>query len=155
MVGEMNKHWPSFKDYFVEAYALRLDSGSRADVAGHHGAAAVVDVSDNDSMGSIIGSISQMRVAANANAPFLLDGTSTVSNNTNELRAALVTTQQQLAVLVQAVNQPYQMPAWNPGAMTQPQYNAKAAAIPPPVVAPPSSHQPGPATQYGGYPQKE
>ena len=100
MVDEMNKHWPSFNDYFVEAYGLRLDSGSRANVAGHHGAAAVVGVNDNDSMGSIIGSISQMQMAANANAQSLSDGTSTVSNNTNELRAALVATQQQLAVLV-------------------------------------------------------
>ena len=101
-IDEMLRDWPTFKDHFTEAYETRLDSGPTAGTAGFHGAANVIDGND-DSLGSIVGSISQMQLANNANAQAMSDGLSTITASTNELRQALMTTQQQLAALAQAV----------------------------------------------------
>ena len=61
------RDWPAFKNHFTDAYETRLESGPTAAAAGYHGAAAVVG-DDDDSLGSIVGSISQMQLANNANA---------------------------------------------------------------------------------------
>ena len=64
---QQEQTWAKFKEVFVQAYELRLDSGPTAATAGYHGAAnAVAD--DNDSLGSIVGSINQLQMANNANA---------------------------------------------------------------------------------------
>ena len=84
-MDEAVRDWPAFKDHFTEAYETRLDSGPTAGTAGYHGAANVVD-GDDDSHGSIVGSISQMQLANNANAQAMADGLSTITNSTNELR---------------------------------------------------------------------
>lgn len=55
---QQDKTWDKFKELFIEAYELRLDSGQTAGAAGYHG--AVNTMSDDDSLGSIAGSIAQM-----------------------------------------------------------------------------------------------
>ena len=76
---------------------MRLYSGVIVGAAGYREATAFI--SDNGSLRSIIGSISQMQMANNANAQSHPNGMSSIINNTNELRAALVATHQQLAAL--------------------------------------------------------
>ena len=56
---QQEKNWNKFKEVFVEAYELRLDSGPTAGAAGYHGAANTI-ANDNDSLGSIVGSINQL-----------------------------------------------------------------------------------------------
>ena len=62
---EQDKMWAKFKVVSVDAYELRLDSGSTVGVAGYHGAANTM--SNNDSLGGIARSIAQMQMASNAN----------------------------------------------------------------------------------------
>ena len=52
---QQEKTWNKFKEVFIEAYELRLDSGPTAGAAGYHGAANTM--SDEDSLRSVIGSI--------------------------------------------------------------------------------------------------
>lgn len=102
-----------------------------ANTVGYHGAAAAY--SNDDSMGSITGSIAQMQMANNTNARALNGNISTISTSTNELRQALLVTQQQLAALAWAVNQPNAppLPAFNHATM-QPVW---MASQPPPLSA--------------------
>ena len=62
---QQEKTWNKFKELFIEAYELRLDSGPTAGAAGYHGAANTI--SNNDSLGGIARSIAQMQMASNAN----------------------------------------------------------------------------------------
>ena len=124
------KNWNKFKEVFVQAYELRLDSGPTAGAAGYHGAANTIADND-DSLGSIEGSINQLQMANNANTQAFLENLSTITTSTNELRQALVATQQQLAALAQAVQQPYQA-QFNPPPMSQAAYNTANAAAPAP-----------------------
>ena len=63
-------------------------------------------LSDDDSLGSIAGSLAQMQMANNANTKVLHDNLSSISTGTNELRQALLATQQQVAALARAINDP-------------------------------------------------
>ena len=123
-VPQQDKTWATFEELFVKAYELRLDSSPIARAAGYHGAAHTL--SNDDSLGSITGSIAQMQMANNANAQVFLGNLSAISTSTNELRQALVATQQQLAVLAQAVQQPNDPPlaAFQPPLMQAAVYNA-------------------------------
>ena len=56
---QQEKNWNKFKEVFIKAYKLRLDSGPMAGAAGYHGAANTI-AANNDSLGSIVGSINQM-----------------------------------------------------------------------------------------------
>ena len=79
-----DKNWKIFKEVFVEAYKLRLDSGPTAGAAGYHGLANTI-TDNKDSLRSIVGSITQMQMANNANARAFLDSLLTITTSTNEL----------------------------------------------------------------------
>jgi hypothetical protein len=114
---DANKSWNEFKAHFTEAFEAHLDSGPTAATAGYHGAANVLANNDNDdSLGSIAGSLAQMQMANNANTKVLHDSISGISTGTTELRQALFTTQQQVAALARAINEPHpaSMPTWQP-----------------------------------------
>ena len=143
---QQDKNWNNFKQVFVQAYELRLDSGPTAGAAGYHGAANTI-ADDDDSLGSIVGSLNQMQMANNANAQAFSDNLNTIETSTNELRQALVATQQQLAALAQAVQQPYQA-QFNPPPMSQPAYNTANAATPAPGAFAPPPPPPQQPTQY-------
>ena len=133
----LNKTWNNFKSHITEAYKARLDSGPTAEAAGYHGAAMAL--SDDNSLGSIAGSLAQMQMTNNANTKVLHDNLSTISTGINELRQALLATQQQVAALTRAINDPnanMQMPAWN-----------QAGGAPPAYVG----HQPPPPMYYQPY----
>ena len=113
--NDLNKSWNEFKAHFTEAYEARLDSGPTAATAGYHGAAnALANDDDDDSLGSIAGSLAQMQMANNANAKIIHDSISGISTGTTELRQALLATQQQVAALARAINTPGTIPAWSP-----------------------------------------
>ena len=61
----------------------------------YHGAANAID-GDDDSLGSITQSITNMHMAYNVNAQAMNDNMSTITAETASLRAALLATQQQL-----------------------------------------------------------
>ena len=71
----------------------------------YHGAANAID-GDDDSLGSITQSITNMHMAYNVNAQAMNDNMSTITAETASLRAALLATQQQLAMMVNAPAQP-------------------------------------------------
>ena len=82
---QQEKTWDKFKDVFIEAYELRLDSGPTTGAAGYHGATNTVADNDDDSLGSIVRSISQMQITNNANAQAFLVNLSTITTSTNKL----------------------------------------------------------------------
>ena len=133
---ELNKTWNEFKAHFTEAYEARLDSGPTAATAGYHGAAntnALANDDDDNSLGSIAGSLAQMQMASNANAKVIHDSISGISTGTTELRQALLATQQQVAALARAINTQGNMPAWSPPPAAPPAgYPAYAVQPPPP-----------------------
>ena len=136
------KNWQNMKAHFIAAYDAHLESGPTAGTAGYHGAAAAM--SDDDSLGSITNSIAQMNMANNANIRAMND---TMSTTNEEMRKALVATQQQVAALAKIINDNHhapggQAPAWSVPPMGANQYYAAAAAAPmgwnyPPPPPPP------------------
>ena len=66
-------------------------------MVGYHGAANVVD---NDSLGSITQSITNMQMAKNANVQVLNKNISTITAETRNLRSTLAAAQQQIAALL-------------------------------------------------------
>ena len=125
-----NQTWAEFKAHFSEAYDIRLQSGTGMGNS-YHGAANAID-GDDDSLGSITQSITNMHMAYNVNAQAMNDNMSTITAETASLRAALLATQQQLAMMANAPAQP---------AIIQ----AHAAYAPAPAPYAPS---PAPWTQY-------
>ena len=89
--------WRNFKLPFIEAYGARLDSDPTTAVAGYHGAATMLK--GDNSLGSNASSISQMQLANNANTKAMVNSILLIMALINELRQALLATQQQLAVL--------------------------------------------------------
>ena len=77
-----NKTWNEFKAHFTEAYEARLDSGPTAATAGYHGT-AMASTEDDDSLGSIAGSLAQMQMANNANTRVLHESITGISAGTN------------------------------------------------------------------------
>ena len=141
---DADKSWNNFKAHFTEAFAARLDSGPTAATAGYHGAAMALAEDDDSSLGSIAGSLAQMQMANNANTRTLHESISGISTGTTELRQALLATQQQVAALARAINDPHagSMPAWQP---PPPSPAAYAAAVQQPYAVPP------PPTYYAAY----
>merc|ERR1712194_438488 len=92
---EVNKTWPEWKEHFIEAYEAREASGVTSGGAGYHGASNVYD--DEVTLDE---SLAQIHVANNAAMQGVQSNLSTISDETRELRAALVATQQQLANLM-------------------------------------------------------
>ena len=84
------KLWNDFKHHFVAVYELRLGSGPTAGAAGYYDAVAAL--SNNDSLGSISGSLAQMQMANNANTRVITDNMSAITNKTTGLRQALLAT---------------------------------------------------------------
>ena len=64
---EENMNWAEFNSYMSEAYDIWLQSGAGA-VNIYHGAANATDVADDDSLGSITQSLTNMHMTHNANA---------------------------------------------------------------------------------------
>ena len=91
-----NQMWSEFKSHFAEAYVIRLQSGGKTTTM-YHGAANAYDTADDDSVGSITQSLTNMHPANNANAQSIYDTMSAITADTVALRAALATTQQQPA----------------------------------------------------------
>ena len=85
-----DKTWPKTILYFAKAYEAHLDSILAEAGTGYHG--AVVGVSNNNSLGLIVGSIFKMKMANNANAKVMPDGMSTIMKPTYELWQALMAT---------------------------------------------------------------
>ena len=112
--------WPQWKTHFIEAYELREAAGITASAGGYHGAA---NAAEDDDANSICASINNMHAAHNA-------AVQAVSEETRELRTALVATQQQLAMLMQAGPREANLPAWNP-IRTQAEYNSNPYAFQP------------------------
>ena len=99
-----NQIWAEFKAHFSEAYDIRLQSG--IDMGNSfHGVANAID-GDDDSIGSITPSITNMHMAHNVNVQAMNDNMSTITAETASLRAALLATQQQLAMMVNTPAQP-------------------------------------------------
>ena len=69
---EANMTWAEFKSHMSEAYDIRLQSGAGA-VNIYHGAANATDGADDDSLGSITQSLTNMHMAHNANAQQVAD----------------------------------------------------------------------------------
>ena len=80
-----------------DAYDIRLQSGAGA-VNIYHGAANATDGADDDSLGSITQSLTNMHMAHNANAQQVADTMSQITTETRELRAMM----QQFAAMAQA-----------------------------------------------------
>ena len=102
------KKWANFKTHFAQAYDADLESGATAGATGYH--EAVAALSNDDSIGSISNSIAQMNMANNANIRAI---NKIMNTSNNELRQALVATQQQVAALARAVNEAHQRPTWS------------------------------------------
>ena len=141
---EVNKTWPEWKEHFIEAYEAREASGVTSGGAGYHGASNVYD--DEVTLDE---SLAQIHVANNAAMQGVQSNLSTITDETRELRAALVATQQQLANLM-AGNSAASTGWPRNQVLTQPQY----AAMPPPMYPEPAQYaamaQPyqGPPAQY-------
>ena len=101
-----DKNWRNMKTHFIRACDAHLESGPTTNTAGYHGAAATL--SDDNSLGSITNSITQMNMANNANIRAMNESMSTANA---ELRQALVGTQQQVAASARHINQNNQAPA--------------------------------------------
>ena len=82
-----DKIWRNMNAHFITACDTHLESGPTANTAGYHGAAAAL--SDDDSLGSITNSITQMNMANNANIHAMIESMSTANA---KLRQALVAT---------------------------------------------------------------
>ena len=141
----VNKDWPNFKSHFGEVYDIRLRSGAGTGNAnGYHGASNATNGVNNNSLGSIRESFGAIQVANNANFQVTNDKMSAISEDVQTLRAALVATQQQVALLSHA------------GATTPQPPVAWPAAVPPPVAyaTPPTAYMPPPPPIYAppGYP---
>ena len=76
--------WAEFKSHMSEAYDIRLQSGAGA-VNIYHGAANATDLADDDSMGSITHSLTNMHMAHSANAQQVADTMSQITTETREL----------------------------------------------------------------------
>ena len=79
--------WPEWKEHFIEAYELREASGITSGGAGYHG--AVTALGDDVILDE---SLTQLQVANNAAMQSVQSNISAVTNETRELRAALVAT---------------------------------------------------------------
>ena len=144
-----NKTWPEWKAHFIEAYELRETSGITAAQAGYHGAAFT---EEDDSLDE---SLARLQLANSAAMKTAQDNISAVTDETRELRAALVATQQQLANLMRGQGPPPGMYGNNAQGWPEPppiQYAAPAAQYAPPPfqaptytappVPPPNQHPP-------------
>ena len=101
-----NKTWPQFKEHFAEAYEIRCATG--AGTAATHGYANNTIDDDDDSIDTIKDSLNNIQLANNANAQNMNENISAITQETSALRASLLATQQQLAMLAQS--QPYAAP---------------------------------------------
>ena len=147
----INKTLPKWKEYFIQAYELREASGITAGGAGYHGA----ENAFNDDV-TLDKSLAQLQVANNATIQGVQSNISAVTNETRELRAALVATQQQLTNLmagngtvstewpaIQPPVQPTQYVAIQPVQYVAPsQYTAQSYQGPPLHYAAPSYQHP-------------
>ena len=98
-----NKTWPDFKAHFSEAYDTYLRSGAgTVNINGYHGMANATDIADNDSISSIRESFSTVQVASNANFQVTNDNMLAMSKDLQTVRATLVSTHQQVALLSRA-----------------------------------------------------
>ena len=127
----VNATWTEFKLHFTEAYDNRLRTGAGTTAqGGYHGAFNAAD-DDDDSLASIQASLQQsitnMHLSNNATSQATNDSISALTAKTRQLSAALLATQQQLAMFTRAA------PAAAGGWPAVPAYIAPAAAagIPP------------------------
>ena len=90
------KHGFEWKPHFIEAYELREAAGIFVGQAGYHGAANVHDNNER----SLAESLAQIQLANNVAMQSYQSNIPAVSEETRELCAALVATQQQLANLM-------------------------------------------------------
>ena len=86
---ENNKTWPEFKAHFSEAYEVQLQSGAGTGNP-YHGASNAVEAEDDDSIGSITQSITNMQLANNANAQHMSDTMNSITNEMGNLSSLVV-----------------------------------------------------------------
>ena len=127
-IDEVNKTWPEFKVQFTEAYDIRIRSGAgTAGTMGYHGAKNT-EGSEDGSWAFInkglMAQLQQVQLANNTSAQATNDSVSALTVEIRELCAALLQTQQQLAMFTRspACALPATPPTW------------------PHVQAPPHSH---------------
>ena len=96
-MADADNFWRHFKLHFIKIYKSRLDSSPPHQVADYHGVAEML--SDDNSLGPMVRSISQVRLANTGNTQAMASSLLTITMSTNELQQALLATQQQLAAL--------------------------------------------------------
>ena len=98
------RSWVNFKNHFVEAYDVWLNSGGGTQAGqNYQGAANATTGQDDDSIATtIVQSVQQMALANNTNAQAVHDALSAISQNVAALQAQQAALQQQMAANVHA-----------------------------------------------------
>ena len=135
--------WQTFKQHFAEAYDNKIRTGAGTTTDGnYHGMYSAEEQGDDDddSLASIIQSVNHMQLANNTQAQATADSISALTAETRTLHAALVATQQQLAMFTRGTGTGQ---GWPQIQQTQPTIPA--------YIQPVTQGVPAPAQQaYGG-----
>ena len=135
-----NQTWPELKSHFTEAYDLLQRSGAGTSAAhGYHQGNWVQEADDDNSVGSIRSSLTNIHQAHNANTVAINDNLSAITTESALQQKAIEALQQQVALLT--VNPP---PVPTPAP-----YSAPSAYHTPPAA--PTHAPPPPAQPYAAY----